>query len=159
MLQESATLKRAESAVGRNLECSWIRHTPDDVVQTGVCELRGPVVVVHKVDAAGHGASDLPPHWQRAEFLAAHAGQIPTPESEDVAEHFLRRFLTQTSRFYNRVLLHSIHVNRKYSQSQNFDVYNSCFGPSSIQKWKIPQIRTGTRHADSLNAVQHLCYL
>lgn len=134
MLQESATLRRAEPAVGGNLECSRIRHTPDDVVQTGVCELRGPVVVVHKVDAAGHGASDLPPHWQRAEFLTAHAGQIPTPESENVAERFLGRFLTQTSRFYIQVLLHSTHVNTKYSPSQNFHVYNPFFGPSSFQK-------------------------
>lgn len=79
MLQRSATLQRTE------LAACVSTYTPDDVVQTWVGELRGSVVVVHEVDAAGHSAPDFPAHWQRAELLAAHTGQIPTQtEAEDM---------------------------------------------------------------------------
>lgn len=44
--------------------------------EAGVCELRGPVVVVHKVDPARGGVPDLPARGQRTQLLAVHVAQI-----------------------------------------------------------------------------------
>lgn len=62
------------------------RSVPDDGVQARVRELRGSVVVVHKVDPARHGAPDLPAHWQRPQLLAAHTGQVPAPVTRNQTE-------------------------------------------------------------------------
>ncbi len=45
--------------------------------ETRVCELCGPVVVVHKVHSSGGCVSYLPARRQRAQLLTIHITEIP----------------------------------------------------------------------------------
>lgn len=71
-----------EFVIHKRTSCLCV-SVPYDGVQTWVCELCCSVVVVHKIDPARHGASNLPSHRQRAELLTPHAGQIPAPVTEN----------------------------------------------------------------------------
>lgn len=44
--------------------------------EAGVGELRGPVVVVHKVNPPGGRVANLPARRQRAQLLAVHVAQV-----------------------------------------------------------------------------------